>query len=440
MPLVTRSGKVGLASAVGTTVEWYDFFIYGTAAGLVFNHLFFPQFDPLIGTLLAFATFSAAFVARPIGGVLFGHFGDRIGRKSMLVLTLTIMGATTFAVGLLPSYDTIGIAAPILLVSLRFIQGLSLGGEYGGAVLMAVEHAPAGRRGYYGSWVHMGVPAGLMLGNAVFLAFGAMSPESFLQWGWRIPFLIGGVFVLFGLVMRLKLGESPNFAALKESDDVVKLPIAVVLRKYPKQVLLTGGAYLAIGVTFYVTTVFGLSYGTQQLGFSRNAMLVFVLVAMAVTFFALPVFGSLSDRVGRKPVFVGGVIAMGAMVFPWFWSLNSGSHVLAMLGYVLACVAFAASYGPLAAFFAESFETRIRYSGISFGYTLGTLASSAVAPIVATWLLDATGGYEWIAWYMIAMIVVSLLCTLALTETSTAELPDGHPRARAGEVSRSTAD
>jgi metabolite-proton symporter len=431
MSLISRSGKVGFASAVGTTVEWYDFFIYGTAAGLVFNKLFFPQFDSLVGTLLAFATFSAAFVARPIGGVLFGHFGDRIGRKSMLVLTLSIMGATTFAVGVLPSHATIGVAAPIILVSLRFVQGLSLGGEYGGAVLMAVEHAPARRRGYYGSWVQMGVPAGLMLGNAVFLAFGAMSTESFLQWGWRIPFLIGGVFVLFGLVVRLKLGESPDFEQIKEGADVVKLPIAVVLRKYPRQVLLTAGAYLAIGVTFYITTVFGLSYGAQELGFSRNSMLSFVLVAMALTFVALPLFGILSDHIGRRPVFIGGVVAMGAMVFPWFWLLNSGSYVLAMIGYILACLAFAASFGPLAAFFAEAFETRIRYSGISFGYTLGTLASSALAPIIATWLLNRTGGFAAVAWYMLAMIVISLFCTLALSETFESDLPDGRAPAKA---------
>ncbi|TVT25376.1 MHS family MFS transporter [Amycolatopsis acidiphila] len=424
MSLISRSGKAGFASAVGTTVEWYDFFIYGTAAGLVFNKLFFPQFDAVIGTLLSFATFSAAFVARPIGGVLFGHFGDRIGRKSVLVLTLSIMGTTTFAVGVLPSYGTIGVAAPVILVTLRFVQGLSLGGEYGGAVLMAVEHAPSHRRGYYGSWVQMGVPAGLMLGNAVFLAFGAMSPESFLSWGWRVPFLIGGVFVLAGLAVRLKLGESPSFDRLKDKENVVKLPIAVVLRQYPKQVLLTGGAYLSIGVTFYLTTVFGLSYGAQQVGFSRNSMLWIVLAAMALTFVTLPVFGALSDRFGRKPVFAAGTVAMGVLAFPWFWLLGTGSFLLAALGYLLICTGFSAAFGPLAAFFAEAFETKIRYSGISFGYTLGTLASSALAPIVATWLLDRTGGVTAVAWYMVCTAVLSLLCTFALRETYGSKLPD----------------
>lgn len=421
MSLISRSGKVGFASAVGTTVEWYDFFIYGTAAGLVFNKLFFPEFDALIGTLLSFATFYAAFVARPIGGVIFGHFGDRLGRKSMLVLTLSIMGATTFAVGVLPSYQTIGVAAPLILVSLRFIQGLSLGGEYSGAVLMAVEHAPAGRRGYYGSWVQMGVPTGLMLGNAVFLAFGAMDPDAVMAWGWRMPFLIGGVFVVSGLIVRLKLGESPEFDQVKHEKDVVRLPIAVVLRKYPKELLLTGGAYLSIGVTFYLTTVFGLSYGAQQLEFSRNEMLWIVLGAMALTFIMLPLFGALSDRFGRKLVFGGGTIAMGLLAFPWFWLLNTGAFVWAVVAYLLICTGFAAAFGPLAAFFAEAFESKIRYSGISFGYTLGTLASSALAPIIATWLLDRTGGYSAIAWYMLGTAVLSLVCAVALRTRYTSD-------------------
>jgi metabolite-proton symporter len=438
MTAISRSRKVGVASAVGTTVEWYDFFVYGTAAGLVFNKVFFPQFDPVVGTLLSLASFAVAFVARPIGGVLFGHFGDRIGRKSMLVVTLSIMGGATFAVGLLPSYETTGVAAPVVLVILRFIQGLSLGGEYGGAVLMAIEHSPPGRRGFYGSWVQMGVPVGLILGNLVFLAFAPMSDDSFLQWGWRVPFLIGGVFVVFGLFIRLRLQESPAFQHAKEAEGVVKLPIAVVLREYPKEVALTGGAYLAIGVTFYVSTVFGLSYGAQQLGYSRNAMLAMVLASMVAVLGALPFFGHLSDRLGRKPVFLGGVIAMGVLVFPWFWALNSQRFGLALVGYVAICVAFAGSYGPLAAFFAEAFESRVRYSGISFGYTLGTVASSAVAPIVAAWLLVQTGSYVWIAWYMIAMIAISAACVTAMRESYDLDLPNSHPGRREDQGPRTT--
>ncbi|GKV73783.1 MFS transporter [Pseudarthrobacter sp. NCCP-2145] len=424
MSRMSQMQKVGLASGVGTTVEWYDFFIYGTAAGLVFNKIFFPDFDPLVGTLLAFATFSAAFVARPLGGVLFGHFGDRIGRKSMLIITLTLMGLTTLAIGLLPTYQTIGVAAPIILVSLRFVQGLALGGEVGGAILMTVEHAPANKRGYYGSWVQMGVPAGLMLGNAVFLLMAGLSSEAFLAWGWRIPFLVGGVFVVIGLVVRLKVVESPVFDQLKKQEKTEKMPIAVVLRHYPKQILLICGSYFAIGVTFYGATVFGLSYGVQTVGFSRNEMLGIVLISMGVTFFALPLFGRLSDKLGRKPVFLGGVIAMLLFTFPWFWLVNTGSYVLALLGFVVFCLAFSTSYGPLAAFFAEAFETKIRYTGISFGYTIGTLAASAPTPIVAAWVIAETGSYEGVALFMMAMCVISVICVIAMKETNRLDLSE----------------
>lgn len=418
----THSGKTAFAGAIGTTIEWYDFFIYGTAAGLIFNKIFFPSLAPAVGTLIAFASFSSAFFARPIGGVIFGHFGDRIGRKSMLVLTLTIMGITTFSVGLLPSYESIGVAAPIILVTLRFVQGLALGGEYGGAVLMAVEHAPKGRRGLFGSWVQMGVPTGLILGNVVFLLLGGISSESFAAWGWRIPFLIGGVFVFVGVIVRLRTTESPGFADVKEADHVVKVPITVVVRHYPKQVLLTAGAYLACGATFYVSTVFGLSYGAQQLELSRNVVLSLVLLAMLFTFGALPLFGWLSDKVGRKPVFLCGVISMALGVFPWFWLFNSGSYVLALAGYVFICAGFSASYGPLAAFFAEAYETRIRYSGISFGYTLGTLVGSALAPVIAAALLQSSGGYSSIAWYIIGISAVSFFCVWFMPETYKSDL------------------
>lgn len=409
--------KVALASLIGTTIEWYDFFIFGTAAAIAFNVLFFPTADPVIGTLLAFSTFAVAFVARPIGGIVFGHFGDRIGRKSMLVVTLSLMGIATFLIGVLPTYETIGVWAPLLLVTLRFVQGFSLGGEYGGAVLMAVEHASSRQRGFYGSWVQMGVPTGLILANAVFLPISALPDQQFLSWGWRIPFLLSVLLVAVGLVIRLTIIESPGFRRAKETNAVTRLPIISVLRTYPKQVLLIAGAYVSAGVTFYVTGVFGLSYGTEQLGLERSTMLWLVLVSMIVTFFALPAFGSLSDRIGRKPVFLAGVAAMGLFAFPWFWLLNTKQFAAMLAGYLLIFIPYSACYGTMATFFAELFGLQVRYSGLSLGYTLGTVFGSALAPILATYLLELTGTETSIAIYMVLMAVISIISTLLLTET-----------------------
>ncbi|NBA95891.1 MFS transporter [Pseudomonas sp. R5(2019)] len=410
--------KVAVASVIGTTVEWYDLFVFATASALVFNKIFFPDFDALIGTLLAFGTFASAYVARIIGAALFGHFGDRLGRKSMLLVSLLTMGAATFAIGLLPDYATIGIWAPILLLTLRVIQGLALGGEWGGAVLMAVEHAPANQRGLYGSWVQIGVPAGTMIANLAFLVIAAVLPqEDLLSWGWRVPFLASVLLIAVGLYIRLNITETPAFDKVKKSDTQVKLPLAEVMRKYWKQVLLGGIATMSTGASYNIIVAFGLTYGTQTLGFSRSVMLTVVLLSCALCVVLLPVFGALSDRYGRKPIIIAGIVGEALVAFPLFWLMDTRELPLVILGYGLLMTAFAANYGPIATFLAELFGTGVRYSGLSISYMLSGLLGSAATPIVTTALLSATGKGSSVAWYLIGSAVVSLLALLLLSET-----------------------
>lgn len=410
--------KVAVASVIGTTVEWYDLFVFATASALVFNKIFFPDFDPLIGTLLAFGTFASAYVARIIGAALFGHFGDRLGRKSMLLVSLLTMGAATFGIGLLPDYATIGIWAPILLLTLRVIQGLALGGEWGGAVLMAVEHAPDNKRGLYGSWVQIGVPAGTMIANLAFLLIAAvLPPEELLSWGWRVPFLASILLIAVGLYIRLNIHETPAFNNVKKSEAQVKLPLTEVFRKYWKQVLLGGVATMSTGASFNIIVAFGLTYGTQTLGFSHSVMLSVVLLSCALCVVLLPMFGALSDRYGRKPIIIGGIVAEALVAFPMFWLMDTKELPLVIMGYFLLMTAFAANYGPIATFLAELFGTRVRYSGLSISYMLSGLLGSAATPIVTTALLSATGKGSSVAWYLIGTSCLSLLALLLLTET-----------------------
>ncbi len=419
------SRKVALGSFIGTTIEWYDFFLYGTASALIFSKLFFPSYEPLVGTLLSFATFGVAFLARPLGGIIFGHFGDRFGRKPMLVITLMMMGVATGAIGLLPTYETIGVAAPIVLVLLRILQGLSVGGEYGGAVLMTVEHAPPNRRGWYGSWVQAGSPAGLIISNAVFLLITTqVSQEQLLAWAWRIPFLASFVLVIVGIVIRLSLEESPAFQRVAKSERVETAPLVTVLRNHKRQVLLTAGAYVSTGVTVYLAAVFSLSYGTTTVGFSYSEMLVLVLLGQILAFVLMPTFSHVSDRVGHKRVFMIGIVGMALMAFPWLWLLNTGDFVPALLGFVLLFIPYSATYGTMAAFFAGVYETRIGYSGLSLGYQLGTVVGSALAPITATALVAATGTVASVGWYMVATAVLSLAAAIWLTSAVAAPVRD----------------
>jgi metabolite-proton symporter len=414
---------VALASLVGTTIEWYDFFLYGTAAALVFNVLFFPTFDPLMGTLAAFGTYAVGFVARPVGGIVIGHFGDRIGRKSMLVLTLVIMGVATFLIGLLPTYETIGPWAAVLLVVLRVAQGFGVGGEWGGAVLMAVEHAPARSRGFYGSWPQIGVPAGLLLATFVFSIFSRLPEDAFLAWGWRIPFLLSAGLVAVGLVIRMKILETPSFARIKETGAVARQPIIEVIRTYPKQVVLAMGARIAENGAFYVYSVFVLTYATQQVLMDRNTVLNGILLASALELVAIPVFGLLSDRWGRRPVYLFGAIATALFAYPLFLMLDTGSTPVVWTALIIAFVfSHAAMYAPQAAFLSELFSARVRYSGASLGAQLASVLAGGLSPIFATLLLNRYGANAQIplALYLIGMAVVTIVAVAVASETKDA--------------------
>jgi len=427
---IVKMRKISTASVIGTTVEWYDLFVFATASALVFNKIFFPSFDPLVGTMLAFGTFAAAYAARIVGAALFGHFGDRLGRKSMLLISLVTMGAATFTIGLLPAYASIGIAAPILLLTLRIIQGLALGGEWGGAVLMVVEHAPRNRRGFYGSLVQIGVPGGTLIANLVFLVIaGAMPEEALLAWGWRIPFLASALLVAIGIYIRLTLEETPSFKAVKDAGAKAKIPFAELMHKYWKQVLLGGIATLSTGTSFNIMVAFGLTYGKEQLGFTSNTMLLAVLVACACGLFLIPAFGRLSDRIGRKRVIIGGIVAEAVVAFPMFWLMDTKSIPLVICAYILMMTAFSANYGPIATFLAELFGARVRYSGLSIAYMLSGLLGSAATPAITTALLAATGTGSSVAWYMIGSATLSLIALLLLAENARGNIDtiDGAP-------------
>jgi MFS transporter, MHS family, shikimate and dehydroshikimate transport protein len=410
-----------MASLVGTTIEWYDFFLYGTAAALVFNRLFFPTFDPLAGTLAAFGTYAVGFVARPVGGIIIGHYGDKIGRKSMLVLTLVIMGIATFLIGLLPTYEQIGPWAPVALVLLRIAQGFGVGGEWGGAVLMAVEHAPPGRRGFYGSWPQIGVPAGLLLSTAVFSWFAALPEAQFLAWGWRIPFLISILLVIVGLVIRVRIVESPAFERIKTTGTEARQPIVEVLRRHPREVLLAIGARFAENGAFYVYTVFSLVYGTQRVGLDRQTILNGILIASASALVAIPFFGGLSDRLGRRPVYLFGAVFTGLFAYPLFWLLDSASTPLIWLALTIALVfAHSPMYGPQAAFLAELFGTRVRYSGASLGAQLASVVAGGLSPFIATALLPYGRGP--LALYVASMALITVVAVVLASETHRKEI------------------
>jgi MFS transporter, MHS family, shikimate and dehydroshikimate transport protein len=420
----TSIGTIALASAIGTTIEWYDFFLYGVMTPLVLNKLFFPNADVLISTLLAYGTFFVGFLSRPIGGVIFGHYGDRIGRKTVLILTVLIMGLATFLIGLLPTYASAGMWAPIMLLGLRIFQGIGIGGEWGGAVLMAVEHSPGGRRGFYGSWPQIGVPAGLLLSAGVVNALSFLNNDDFFAWGWRIAFLLSIVLVVIGLYIRLKIMETPAFTQAQEQNKIAAVPVAEMFRTHTKNTILGLGARYIEGVTFNTYGVFLVGYLTSTLHMTRQSALSAVMVASAIMIFMLPVCGKLSDRLGRRLVFGVASLLIGVLTFLSFYMMDGTSTLMTIIAVAIPfAFVYPAVYGPEAALFSELFDTRVRYTGISFVYQFSGIFASGLTPIVATALLPLGGGKPWlICLYVLVVSVISALSVYAMTDRHTSDI------------------
>lgn len=418
--------RVIMASLIGTTIEWYDFFLYGSAAALVFNRLFFPSDDPLTGTFLALGTYALGFVARPVGGIVFGHFGDRIGRKRLLMLSLVLMGLATMLIGLLPTYAQIGAWAPILLVLLRLIQGFAVGGEWGGAVLMAAEHGDAARRGLWASWPQAGVPAGnLLAAGVLWLMATLQTPDDFVEWGWRVPFVLSAILVLIGWYIRNRVAESRLFEqALSESEAPPRVPAIDVLRERPGGLVLGAGLRVGENISYYILTVFSLTYLVDVAAESRALALQALLIGAAVQFFAIPLFAALSDRIGRRPVYAFGAFGLAAWSFALFGLLGSGSELEIYLALVVGLVLHGAMYGPQAAFITELFPTRIRYSGVSMAYQLTSIVAGSFAPIIALALYREYGSAMPVAIYVGTACAVSGVSALLARETRGIELAE----------------
>lgn len=408
--------RVLIASLVGSSIEWFDYFLYGTMAALVFNQLFFVNEDPTVGLLLAYASFALSFFIRPFGGIIFSHIGDRIGRKKTLVLTLSLMGAATFAMGILPTYQAIGVAAPIILITLRLIQGLGIGGEWGGALLLATEYAPPERRGFFGSIPQMGVTIGMVMGTLALWIMSLLPEQQFMTWGWRVPFILSALLVIFGLWIRKGIDETPEFKKVQEKGEIPKLPIVETLRYYWKEVLITIGAKVVETAPFYIFSTFIVSYGTSTLGFSRSAVLGAVMVSTVITTILIPVMGSLSDRVGRKKMYIVGTVAMMAFAFPYFWMIHQGSVLMLVLATIIGLgIIWAPITAVLGTMFSEIFDAKVRYTGVSLGYQIGAAVAGGTAPLVATALLASfNNSYVPVALYIMFTAVVSLIAIFAV--------------------------
>ena len=419
-----KMNRVLLASLIGSSIEWFDYFLYGTVAALVFNQVFFVTEDPSVGLILAYASFALAFFIRPFGGIIFSHIGDRIGRKKTLVLTLTLMGVATFGMGLLPTYQAIGIWAPILLITLRLIQGLGIGGEWGGALLLAVEYAPKEKRGLYGSVPQMGITIGMLLGTIALSIMTLLPEDSFMTWGWRVPFILSALLVVFGLWIRKGIDETPSFKAVQEKGEIPKVPLFHTLKYHWREVLIAIGAKVVETAPFYIFSTFVVSYATTNLGFTRTATLGAVMVGTIVTTILIPIMGALSDRVGRKPLYVFGTIAMALYAFPYFWLVKQGSVTLLVIATVIGLgVIWAPITAVLGTMLSEIFSAEVRYTGISLGYQIGAALAGGTAPLVATaLLLKFNNSYVPVALYIVFTAVVSLLAVWAVKDRKGQEL------------------
>jgi metabolite-proton symporter len=421
-----RMLPVIVASTLGTTIEWYDFFLYGTVATLVFPALYFPKSNPFVGTLLSLTTFLIGFIARPIGGVIFGHLGDRIGRKSTLIATLLLMGISTVLIGFIPGYNAIGVTAPILISVLRFCQGLGVGGEWGGSVLLALEYGHDRNRGFWASWPQVGVPIGLVLSAGLVALFSGISGSQFSSWGWRIPFYLSAVLIAIGLYIRLRILETPLFAKVQETDQVARLPVLDVLRSNWEEVILSASVRFVEQAPFYLFSTFVLVYGATYLHVNSQLILAGIYIAAIIEMFTIPTFSYLSDRYGRRRWYLIGCVLMLLFAFPYFLLLNSGSPILIILSIVLSlalCHSFV--YGPQAALISERFTTRLRYSGASVGYQLAAPFAGGLAPLIAVVLLESfKGSYVPVALYIIVLAAFSFVATLGLKELTNADISD----------------
>lgn len=404
------------AALSASTLEWYDFYIYGTAAALVFSKVFFPGVSPALGTLAAFATFGVGFLFRPLGGIIFGHFGDTLGRKKLLVVAMLMMGVATFLIGLLPTYATIGVAAPILLVILRAVQGLAVGGQYGGAMLLVTENAPPGKRGFYGSFAHVGPSLAVILSNLVFLAVvSAVDTRALETWGWRVPFLLSAIVIAAGLYIQLKIEDTAEFQALQSKHDGTagakpvrrQSPIITAIKTHPKQLLQAGGMILVIQVYYYILIVFTISYATTH-DIGRTTALMTVLASSVVTVLSIPYFAAVSDRVGRKRVLLIAGVATTLTAFPFVLLLQTGNVVLLLVAVLIPGLTLGALYGPMAAFYYEMFSAEVRYSGASIGYQLGAVVGGGFAPLIASALLESTGTILSVGLYVFIAGVLSV--------------------------------
>ncbi|MEA5361170.1 MFS transporter [Amycolatopsis sp., V23-08] len=435
----SKSGRVqvrraALASAIGTTIEWYDFFLYNTAAALVFPHLFFPASSAYAGAMQSFATYAVGFAARPVGAAIFGHWGDRIGRKTTLIVTLLLMGVSSGVVGLLPGTSAIGFAAPLILVLLRLVQGIAIGGEWSGSVLLAMEWGDQKKRGLLGSFAQIGVPVGLVLGTGgMTLLSATLSPEAFDSWGWRLPFLASLILVAIGLVIRLKILETPMFAKLVEKGETAKTPVLDAIRQHWREILLSSGVRFSEQMPFYLFTSYVLIYVVARHEFSKTFVLNAVLVGAALELLMIPLFSQLSDRYGRKKVYLTGVVLTGLIAFPYFAILTSGGHALVFVIVVVSFIPHALQYGPQAALIGESFPTHLRYGGAGLGYQLASVFAGGPAPLLATWLLHQTGTPYSISGYIVLSAIVSVFCVIWLKDRSNADIDDAsvYRRARA---------